>query len=63
MIFTACKKKNDEGVIEPDKRGHHGKSGRQLPPELKAGIKRHIESSSVVDSHYCRCLLYTSRCV
>ena len=51
--YTLVKKKNEQGLTSPDKRGRHA-PGIQIAEEEKKSIRDHIESYPVMESHYCR---------
>jgi len=53
MIFTTIHKNND-GILEQDKRGRHGNYGNAVDEEIKNGMRLHIKSFPTTPSHYCR---------
>nr|CAH7754515.1 unnamed protein product [Callosobruchus chinensis] len=52
VVDIALKKRSSVNMSFSDRRGRHVK--KVVSPEVKNGIKRHIESFPVVASHYCR---------
>lgn len=53
-VFTATKKKMNDGIIEIDNRGRHGNVGKKVDYSIKEGIRNHIIPFPSVPSHYCR---------
>jgi len=53
MIFTTIHKNND-GILEQDKRGRHGNYGNAVNEEIKNSMRLHIKSFPTTPSHYCR---------
>ena len=54
-IRTVLEKQNKlaDVLMEPDKRGKHGKHV-SVEPEIRKGVKEHIESIPQIESHYTR---------
>lgn len=52
-IRTVIEKMSENGVVEDDKRGKHGKQTK-VPDDVIQGIKNHIESIPRIESHYLR---------
>ena len=54
-IRTVLEKQNKlaDVLMEPDKRGKHGKHV-SVDPEIRKGVKEHIESIPQIESHYTR---------